>query len=562
MSTYKGQKKYKVIDLFSGAGGLSYGFLQTGLFDIVAAAENNIQAQETYKRNHKDVKMFNNVTEITSDTLDTDNIDVVIGGPPCQGFSNANRQKNTVISMNNHLVKEYVRIISEIKPKVFVMENVSMLKSSIHRFYLDKDDKNLQEKGIKITEDIIELLPHEINLDIIENANDIDEINSIITDKEFRDKYQWSSERYSLFNNIYKMATQKTNNEEEFRVKHEKLINRILKHKKLLFLESNKILSAVNSENQIQKFDSYCAEYIIKLLDNPESLSEEKLCSSFKNSILIQRMIGKWLELIDNKIVINSYEKNNGFSAKVNSYAILDYIKVMLSSEPYNYKIISNILNAAEFGVPQKRMRYVIIGCQSKYSKKLSMPAGIFKETEFRTVEDAISDISDEIPFSNLDSPPIKLAKKLLQENSLAFKLRDSEYLYNHINTATRKTAKERFENLSEGENFHSLPKELKTTYTKGERTQNTIYLKLEYKKPSGTVVNIRKSMWIHPKFSRALSIREAARLQTFPDSFIFTGTKDSQYQQVGNAVPPILGEAIGQKVASILNGADVDIMN
>ena len=97
------------------------------------------------------------------------------------------------------------------------------------------------------------------------------------------------------------------------------------------------------------------------------------------------------------------------------------------------------------------------------------------------------------------------------------------------------------------------MPKELKSTYTKGERTQNTIYLKLEYDKPSGTVVNVRKSMWIHPEHSRALSIREAARLQTFPDRFTFEGTKDSQYQQVGNAVPPLLGEAIAEKVVEIL---------
>ena len=59
--------------------------------------------------------------------------------------------------------------------------------------------------------------------------------------------------------------------------------------------------------------------------------------------------------------------------------------------------------------------------------------------------------------------------------------------------------------------------------------------------------------MWIHPAHSRALSIREAARLQTFPDSFKFKGTKDSQYQQVGNAVPPLLGEGIAKKIIEML---------
>ena len=84
-------------------------------------------------------------------------------------------------------------------------------------------------------------------------------------------------------------------------------------------------------------------------------------------------------------------------------------------------------------------------------------------------------------------------------------------------------------------------------------RTQNTIYLRLNYNEPSGTVVNVRKSMWIHPVLDRAISVREAARLQTFPDSFVFCGSKDKQYQQVGNAVPPIMAKAIAERLAETL---------
>lgn len=87
-------------------------------------------------------------------------------------------------------------------------------------------------------------------------------------------------------------------------------------------------------------------------------------------------------------------------------------------------------------------------------------------------------------------------------------------------------------------------------TYTDASRTQNTIYLRLKYDQPSGTVINVRKSMWIHPVLDRAVSIREAARLQTFPDSFVFYGSKDKQYQQVGNAVPPIMAKAIAENLA------------
>ncbi len=60
--------------------------------------------------------------------------------------------------------------------------------------------------------------------------------------------------------------------------------------------------------------------------------------------------------------------------------------------------------------------------------------------------------------------------------------------------------------------------------------------------------------MWIHPTLDRAISVREAARLQTFPDSFVFCGSKDKQYQQVGNAVPPIMAKSIAKKLAQTLN--------
>ena len=60
--------------------------------------------------------------------------------------------------------------------------------------------------------------------------------------------------------------------------------------------------------------------------------------------------------------------------------------------------------------------------------------------------------------------------------------------------------------------------------------------------------------MWIHPILNRAVSIREAARLQAFPDSFVFCGPKDSQYQQVGNAVPPILSNAIAEHLLQYID--------
>ena len=87
--------------MFAGAGGLSYGFLQTGKFEVKLAVEINKHAQETYKANHKnnDIEIKSNINDVNF--LDIKNkygsIDFVIGGSPCQGFSNVNRQRNTLI---------------------------------------------------------------------------------------------------------------------------------------------------------------------------------------------------------------------------------------------------------------------------------------------------------------------------------------------------------------------------------------------------------------------------------------------------------------------------------
>ena len=138
---------FTAIDLFSGAGGLSKGFEQAG-FVIKAAFEKNANARKTYSHNFPYVAMYEDVIGADYKALKErhGSIDVVIGGPPCQGFSNANRQHNQAISLNNKLVKEYIRAILDLQPKAFVMENVGALKSDVHRFYYEEADKEMREK--------------------------------------------------------------------------------------------------------------------------------------------------------------------------------------------------------------------------------------------------------------------------------------------------------------------------------------------------------------------------------------------------------------------------------
>src|SRR5690606_36169479 len=123
-------------------------------------------------------------------------INLVFGGPPCQGFSNAKRQKSELISTNNQLVKEYVRAIKELEPDAFVMENVKAMKSDKHKFfYSSKDQKEIvEELGIElITDKVILGKQNNLSNDLIcflRNCieNNIDLSPFIINDKNLFSK--------------------------------------------------------------------------------------------------------------------------------------------------------------------------------------------------------------------------------------------------------------------------------------------------------------------------------------------------------------------------------------
>ena len=191
---------YKVVDLFAGAGGLSLGFMQTRKYDIKVAFENSPYMQETYRLNHPGVEVQGDVCAANYDEIKEKygDIDVVIGGPPCQGFSNANRQKNHAISQNNMLVKQYIRAILELNPKAFVMENVSMLKSDVHRFYMEESDvETVAKYKIPVKSTYLHLL---------DQAYVFDGALEIVKDQQKIQQYLWPEQHYFELNVIYKAA--------------------------------------------------------------------------------------------------------------------------------------------------------------------------------------------------------------------------------------------------------------------------------------------------------------------------------------------------------------------
>lgn len=141
------KKSYKVISLFSGAGGMDIGFINSG-FEIVWANDFFKEAVESYRNNIGDHIVYGDITKIKSSEM-PDNIDLVIGGFPCQGFSVANT-KRSMKDERNFLYKEMLRVIKDKKPKFFVAENVKGILSMEHGKVIEMIKKDFESIGYKV----------------------------------------------------------------------------------------------------------------------------------------------------------------------------------------------------------------------------------------------------------------------------------------------------------------------------------------------------------------------------------------------------------------------------
>lgn len=368
--------KPKGVALFSGAGGMSQGFLDAG-FDILLATDGDENTSETYIANHPEIPFCvadaNNRDELSGEIilsrigLEQGQLDIVVGGPPCRGFSNGNRQSGGPNNQYNALVREYARVVLEIQPHWFVLENVVGL------YYM-----------------------------------------------------------------------------EEIRAEFENLLNGI-------------------------------------------------------------------------------------------------------------YSIQPKIVNAADFGVPQERRRIIFVG--NRDGAKFEFPAGEYapkimakeeNKKPYFTVNEAIGDLpklgtrdgKNEMCYR-------KQARTLYQE----LMRRNCEKVFDHVITKSGEDVIERYRHIQQGENWSALPDEMILKWRKTpidqvkKSSHSNLYLRLDENKPSPTIGNFRKSMFIHPTEDRGLSLREAARLQSFPDWYRFKGGISSAQQQIGNATPPLLAKAIASQI-------------
>ncbi|MDD4913243.1 MAG: DNA cytosine methyltransferase [Sideroxydans sp.] len=226
-------------------------------------------------------------------------------------------------------------------------------------------------------------------------------------------------------------------------------------------------------------------------------------------------------------------ETENGFFLD----AVLDGFKEL------GYTTSHFVLNSADFGVPQKRNRLFIIG--SLHGVEIDKPKPTVKK--YRTVKDAISDLPE---LENGDAPDIEEYSKAARTTYAKLMRGDLEKCGNNVVTNNAPHIVKRYGHIPQGGNWEDIPKRLMKNYTDVSRCHTGIYRRLKEDEPSVVIGNFRKNMLVHPWKDRGLSVREAARLQSIPDWFRFTGSIGFQQQQVGNLVPPLLAKAVFQTIA------------
>ena len=212
------------------------------------------------------------------------------------------------------------------------------------------------------------------------------------------------------------------------------------------------------------------------------------------------------------------------------------------------YNVECKILCAADYGVPQIRKRLVFMGVRKDIGIP-EFPTPTFTETQYRTCRDALSDLpSRERDLGQeIDEYPCKPKteyQRLMRRNC--------NVLYNHVATNHTQMVKDTIALVPQGGNYKDLPAGW------GEsRKFNEAWTRYHGDKPSRTIDTGHRNHF-HYEYNRVPTIRENARLQSFPDEFVFLGTRTQQNRQVGNAVPPMLGYHLGIALKKVIeNGED-----
>ena len=244
--------------------------------------------------------------------------------------------------------------------------------------------------------------------------------------------------------------------------------------------------------------------------------------------------------------------------------AVVDVIEDRLKAA--GYALFPKLLDAAWYGVPQHRTRYFLMGLHGDLGYRAEdfgehgpfpHPSHGTCQQPLVTVKDAIRDLP-RITNGHLveRTPYAEPSSEAFEHNAFLRYVRkgcDEGTVFDHVTSRHADYVIERYRRIPQGGNWENIRDTL-GNYADASRTHSNIYRRLVWKEPSITIGHYRKSMLVHPSQARGLSLREASRLQSFPDWFRFAGTPDGtpgglvhKQQQLANAVCPLVTKAIAE---------------
>lgn len=250
----------------------------------------------------------------------------------------------------------------------------------------------------------------------------------------------------------------------------------------------------------------------------------------------------RFVQQIHPKIIM--IENVRGLLTRDNGYAI-NRIQEILGAEEYN--ISYQVLDASDYGVPQNRKRAVIVGVRKDF-KDVTFDFKSLEKHPKTTVEDAIGELysfeKSEAGEKMISTPADTPLRKYLRSD-------DNTVLDQDIVYPADKVQK-RISFVPQGGNWKDVPPELWPNNR--QNRHSSAYKRLDPKTQSCTIdTGNAHSNYFHPLYNRIPTIRESARLQSFPDNFEFQGPRGSKYRQVGNAVPPLMAKAVADAIMKIL---------
>lgn len=235
-------------------------------------------------------------------------------------------------------------------------------------------------------------------------------------------------------------------------------------------------------------------------------------------------------------------QTNGGIGAK---RVVEDFAKI-------GYNMVAKLLYGPDYGLPQIRKRVFFVGLKDN-TKEFIFPEATVDKEHYITCEQAIGDLpSLQTADGEIIYGETVQNYEIPAQNEYQKKMRaHSKNIQNHIGSIPIEKTKYMISLVPEGKNYKALPEQYRGMYKYHEALT-----RYHSKKPSRTINTGHRSHF-HYKWNRIPTVRESARLQSFPDDFIFYGNKSEQYRQVGNAVPPMLGQVVAEALLPYLKDGE-----